>query len=469
MASKHDENVDPGQPALILMHGDSPRKRRSLTRDAITIGRAHGCDICLEAPDVSGLHCIITRRGVVLHVRDCGSRSGTHLNGEPIRETTVLRDDDILQVGPFSYRVQVSAGAAEGPAREHRDQRSRRNLARLALSLRRRLQAARTGAWAQELEKVQAQLEQRTAAVDERAKEYERRFARLDHAERELSREREALQQAARELEEKQAQVHSAGPEPAARQRNDITRGFQAMQLEHHENMKSREEWAKEQAEATARLAQQRGALTQAEASLREQRAELSRMIAELKQLQDAIRTQQNDDLENLRRENEQLHQLLAERDQQRVEAAPGGEGGSAQELRAEIELLRQLLQEKDALLEELRKPAAEPAEPISDVGAYEAELVEFKRQLEDDRKKLNTEIEQLRARNTEMDEATREMELELSRERAELARERQRLDRMRDETRLELDKVQREASVRDRLAPVLKLREKMAGGSSHG
>jgi hypothetical protein len=58
-------------------------------------------------------------------------------------------------------------------------------------------------------------------------------------------------------------------------------------------------------------------------------------------------------------------------------------------------------------------------------------------------------------------------MELELSRERAELARERQRLDRLREEARLELEKVQREAGVRDRLAPVQKLRDEIAGAAT--
>jgi len=122
------------------------------------------------------------------------------------------------------------------------------------------------------------------------------------------------------------------------------------------------------------------------------------------------------------------------------------------------------------ALLEELRQQPSEtpkaPA-PVTDISTYEAELNDFQRQLENDRKKLNTEIEQLRARNVEMDEATREMELELSRERAELARERQRLDRLREEARLELERVQREAGVRDRLAPVQKLREEITGGTA--
>jgi pSer/pThr/pTyr-binding forkhead associated (FHA) protein len=469
MGSKHDEVVDTSQPALILVHGNSVRRHRSLARDATSIGRAHGCDICLEAPDVSGLHCIITRRGAELHVRDCSSRSGTHLNGDAIREPAMLQEGDILQFGPFSFRVHSPAALAGSAPQEQRAERSRRNLARIALALRQRLQQLQSEEPGRELEEKEAELAQQAIALDECAQKYEQRLAQLEQAERELGREREAFQREALEWETRRTQQpEEDGACPT--QFQDVTRGLEAMQLEHQEIMKAREDWGKEQAEATGRLEQQRAALVQAEASLREQRAGLSRMMVELKQLQDAIRSQQNTDLENLRRENEQLHQLLAERDQQRVEAAPAssGEADSIQELRAEINLLRQLLQEKDALLEELRQQPSEPATaPISDIGAYEAELTEFKRQLEEDRKKLNAEIEHLRARNQEMDDATREMELELSRERAELARERQRLDRIREETRLELDKMQREAGVRDRLAPVFKLREQISGGSS--
>jgi len=510
MGSKHDESVDAGQPALVLMHGETGRRHRPLTREAVTVGRARGCDICLDAPDVSSLHCLITRRGTSLHVRDCGSRSGTHLNGNVIRDANPLRDSDILQVGPFSFRVHLpTALPGARPSREQRIENSRRNLARLALAQRRRLRQLRTGALAQELEQRQADLDRQAAALRDRARDYDQRFERLDQAERELRRDRDAMVEedlTRRQTQEAELQPDpcplktAAGPgaedralekrqqeldayaqhlvrlrkrnKPLAQQLDQLTRGFQAMQLEQQESMKTREEWTREQAEATARLAQQRAALAQAEASLREQRGGLTRMMAELKQMQEAIRSQQNAEVEALRQENQQLHQLLAERDRERVETAESMAvpDNATTELRSEIDLLRQLLQEKDALLEELRRQPPEPlkpAAPVADIGTYEAELNEFQRQLENDRNKLNAEIEQLRARNEEMDEATREMELELSRERAELARERQRLDRLREEARLELEKVQREAGVRDRLAPVQKLREEITGGSA--
>src|SRR5947209_4703951 len=61
MASKHDEPVDLKRPALELLYGSCEKKRRVLDRDVLIVGRARGCDIGLEAPDVSSLHCVITR------------------------------------------------------------------------------------------------------------------------------------------------------------------------------------------------------------------------------------------------------------------------------------------------------------------------------------------------------------------------------------------------------------------------
>ncbi len=47
------------QPVLILVAGNHDKKPRSLDREVTTVGRARGADLCLEANDISTLHCII--------------------------------------------------------------------------------------------------------------------------------------------------------------------------------------------------------------------------------------------------------------------------------------------------------------------------------------------------------------------------------------------------------------------------
>jgi DNA repair exonuclease SbcCD ATPase subunit len=214
-------------------------------------------------------------------------------------------------------------------------------------------------------------------------------------------------------------------------------------------------------------LNRQRPATSPAERALRAQRAELVRMMAEVKQVQEAVRSQQNPELEALRRENEQLRQALAQRQAGGgVPALPPEGAEELDRLRAEVDAMRQVLCEKDELVRELQnRPAPILRRDQRDLESYEAELNEFRRHLEEDRRKIAEEREQLRQHHEELAEATREMEMDLSRERAELARERTRLERLRDDARGELERVQRDASVMNRLAPVQRLREQLNEG----
>ena len=66
--------------ALISIYVGADKKPWPLSRDVVTIGRAKGCDIVLEAPDVSSLHCLVWAFQGGYQVRDCSSRSGTQVN-----------------------------------------------------------------------------------------------------------------------------------------------------------------------------------------------------------------------------------------------------------------------------------------------------------------------------------------------------------------------------------------------------
>src|SRR5262245_45755934 len=103
-----DEPQGPAQATLVVTYGTTPNKHRPLNQPVTVLGRARGCDIGLEAPDVSSVHCVIYRQGGGLRIRDCASRAGTRLNGEAVQEAP-LRDGDTLQIGPFSFRVDLPA------------------------------------------------------------------------------------------------------------------------------------------------------------------------------------------------------------------------------------------------------------------------------------------------------------------------------------------------------------------------
>src|SRR5689334_4137499 len=55
-----------------------PRARRS------TVGGRGGCDVVIDDPCVSGMHCILERRNGSLFVRDHESKNGTYVNGHAV-------------------------------------------------------------------------------------------------------------------------------------------------------------------------------------------------------------------------------------------------------------------------------------------------------------------------------------------------------------------------------------------------
>ena len=134
-------------PTLVPIAGHCDRKPRSLDRDVTTIGRARGADFCLEANEISTLHCIIHRSADGFRIRDCNSRWGTRVNGEAAK-TALLHDGDIINIGPFSFEFRVphnlfpADGARLDPVQIEHWKESRRRLAQRALKLRQRLRGA---------------------------------------------------------------------------------------------------------------------------------------------------------------------------------------------------------------------------------------------------------------------------------------------------------------------------------------
>lgn len=209
--SKCDDSFNPAVPALMVLVGNTARKHRVLGRHVNVLGRAHGCDIGLSAPDVSSIHCIIYHRPDGLYLRDCQSRSGTHLNGKAVQESS-LHDGDTIQVGPFSFQVYLpsvkmmscepSGEAVSSLSRDsgrtlERRERSRRRLAHHALRLRQRLREhAATEVEQTSLAARQQELDHQAEFLRARARDYENRARRLEELERTLSAERAALEQA---------------------------------------------------------------------------------------------------------------------------------------------------------------------------------------------------------------------------------------------------------------------------------
>jgi len=261
------------QPALMLMFSNAPNNVKPLNHDATIIGRARNSDIVLDAADISTLHCVITHSSSGYTVRDCGSRAGVRINGDNVTEGS-LRDGDIFQVGPFSFKVVIpprehSSGVREARARHI--ELARRNLVRLALSLRRRLrEKAFVPSDVSPQPEYQRDLGKKASGLRMRVQDYERRLAELELAEREVSEDRDLLN---KEFEKLNAQTQ--------RSEQEISRRREEMETQlrtRHVELKQLEARLREE---EARLTAERERLTVE--SKTEDRAYLTREIEDLR------------------------------------------------------------------------------------------------------------------------------------------------------------------------------------------
>jgi DNA-binding NtrC family response regulator len=87
------------------------------TAHRISIGSRGGCDVTLPDPYVSGLHCMLERRGETWFVRDRSSKNGTSINGQTI-EGAELRPGSVLVLGRTTLIAVAEGGRGRRSAHE---------------------------------------------------------------------------------------------------------------------------------------------------------------------------------------------------------------------------------------------------------------------------------------------------------------------------------------------------------------
>jgi EAL domain-containing protein (putative c-di-GMP-specific phosphodiesterase class I) len=85
--------------------GALPGPHRTLLHPLpFTIGRLPDAGMVLNAEHVSKLHAEVYSDGVALRLRDLGSRNGTFLNQQPVRDAG-LHEGDVIRIGPYEFRI----------------------------------------------------------------------------------------------------------------------------------------------------------------------------------------------------------------------------------------------------------------------------------------------------------------------------------------------------------------------------
>jgi len=76
-----------------------------LLRAKLTIGRRDNCDVCINFPNISSLHCEMAFRDGYWYIRDLNSTNGVKVNGVRVQEK-LLRTHDEVVIGKRVYHIE---------------------------------------------------------------------------------------------------------------------------------------------------------------------------------------------------------------------------------------------------------------------------------------------------------------------------------------------------------------------------
>jgi pSer/pThr/pTyr-binding forkhead associated (FHA) protein len=95
---------------LIVVQGKLEGKKIPLVGPVFRIGRGETCHLRPNSAQVSREHAEFTITPEGVSVKDLGSRNGTLVNGKALTRPQMLKDRDVVQVGPLAFQVAI-AGA----------------------------------------------------------------------------------------------------------------------------------------------------------------------------------------------------------------------------------------------------------------------------------------------------------------------------------------------------------------------
>jgi len=70
-----------------------------------TVGRGTEADYVVDDDGVSRVHCRLERKGLLVGVRDAGSKNGTYVNGRRVAACCYLGEGDEIAIGDMRFTV----------------------------------------------------------------------------------------------------------------------------------------------------------------------------------------------------------------------------------------------------------------------------------------------------------------------------------------------------------------------------
>lgn len=92
---------------VVMTAGKAANQTIPITLSQFLIGRDPQCNLRPASALISKRHCAILVKGGKVAVRDFDSTNGTFINEKPIKGEAPLSHEDVLRVGPLSFRVAI--------------------------------------------------------------------------------------------------------------------------------------------------------------------------------------------------------------------------------------------------------------------------------------------------------------------------------------------------------------------------
>jgi two-component system cell cycle response regulator len=111
---KEIEKAKEQKASLILIRGDRPGQKYSLTQDSMVMGRDPAVEISLNDPNISRKHARVFQRDEKVYLADLGSSNGTFINDRRLTpgEEVLLAKEDMIKLGVLIFKY-LPAGELE--------------------------------------------------------------------------------------------------------------------------------------------------------------------------------------------------------------------------------------------------------------------------------------------------------------------------------------------------------------------
>lgn len=96
-------------PYILVYFQDKRLSTYELGEEDVTIGRAHNSDIPIDNPGVSSAHAVIRKQGEDYFLKDLGSKNGTYVKGQKIRQHR-LEPGDVITIFKHQLHFVPLAG-----------------------------------------------------------------------------------------------------------------------------------------------------------------------------------------------------------------------------------------------------------------------------------------------------------------------------------------------------------------------